>query len=73
MASAPTETSKSNFELEESISKLHPVRTLLKLLAPVEFSTDYPIRTTNENNSSRQQSLQPAWYNEQTIVDNTNE
>ena len=72
MASAPTETSKSYLGLKESHSELQPIRTPLKLLAPDEFPTDNSMEIAKENNSSRQQSLQPVWYNEQTIVDDNN-
>ncbi|CAF3650065.1 unnamed protein product [Rotaria sordida] len=70
MASAPTKQSLSYLEIKESFPKF---RTPLKLLAPDEIPIDTNIASTIENNPSRQQSLQPIWYTEQTIVDDNNE
>ena len=57
--------------MKESFPRLQPVRTPLKLLAPEEVPMDISIATTTTTdvNNSRQTSLQPVWYTEQTIVD----
>lgn len=57
--------------MKESFPRLQPVRTPLKLLAPEEVPMDASIATTTTTdvNNSRQTSLQPVWYTEQTIVD----
>ncbi|CAF3482057.1 unnamed protein product [Rotaria sp. Silwood1] len=77
MASAPTIQSLSYLEIKESFPKFQQTRTPLKLLAPDEIPIDTSIAPTitmtTENNPSRQQSLQPVWYTEQTIVDDNNE
>jgi hypothetical protein len=71
MASAPTKQSIPYLELKESFPKF---RTPLKLLAPDEVPMNTSIATTTTDiNNSRQQSLQPVWYTEQTIVDDFNE
>ena len=60
--------------MRESFPRLQPVRTPLKLLAPDEVPMDTSVATsittaTTDMNNSRQMSLQPVWYTEQTIVD----
>jgi hypothetical protein len=69
MSSAPTKN--SFLELKESFPTFQQTRTPLKLLAPDEVSLDTSVATTTTTdiNTSRQQSLQPVWYTEQTIVD----
>lgn len=69
-------STRSFLELKESFPRLQPVRTPLKLLAPEEVPMDTSIATTTTTtttdvNNSRQTSLQPVWYTEQTIVDDT--
>jgi len=75
MSSAPTK--KSFLEFKESFPTFQQNRTPLKLLAPDEVPMDTSIATTTTTttdiNTSRQQSLQPVWYTEQTIVDDHNE
>jgi hypothetical protein len=74
MASAPTKQSIPFLELKESFPRFHQTRTPLKLLAPDEVPMNTSIATTTtDTNNSRQQSLQPVWYTEQTIVDDVNE
>jgi len=65
---------QSCLELKESFPHLQPVRTPLKLLAPDEVPMDTSVSTTTTTdiNTSRQASLQPVWYTEQTIVDDQN-
>lgn len=67
-------TTQSLLEMKESFPRLQPVRTPLKLLAPDEIPMDTSVTTTTtttttDMNNSRQTSLQPVWYTEQTIVD----
>ncbi len=75
MSSAPTKT--SFLELKESFPNFQQTRTPLKLLAPDELpmdtSTATTTTTTTDINTSRQTSLQPVWYTEQTIVDDHTE
>ena len=72
---ASTSTSKSYLEFKESLPKFQQTRTPLKLLAPDEVPIDTSLgtTTTTDISTSRQQSLQPVWYTEQTIVDDINE
>jgi hypothetical protein len=69
MSSAPTKN--SFLEFKESFPKFQQTRTPLKLLGPDEVPLDTSVATTTTTdiNTSRQQSLQPVWYTEQTIVD----
>ena len=63
---------KSYLELKESFPRLQPIRTPLKLLAPDEVPMNTSVATTTTTtdiDTSRQTSLQPVWYSEQTIVD----
>lgn len=66
----------SCLDIKESFSRLQPVRTPLKLLGPDEVPLDASVATTTttttDMNTSRQTSLQPVWYTEQTIVDDNN-
>lgn len=63
---------QSYLEIKESFPRLQPVRTPLKLLAPDEVPMDTSVSTATDVNTSRQASLQPVWYTEQTIVDDQN-
>jgi hypothetical protein len=68
MSSVPAK--KSFLEPKESFPRLQLTRTPLKLLAFEEVPMDTSVSTTTTDiNASRQQSLQPVWYTEQTIVD----
>lgn len=73
MASAPTKQTFSYLEMKESFPRLQQARTPLKLLAPEEIPIDHSAGATETNNPSRQPSLQPIWYTEQSIVDDYNE
>jgi hypothetical protein len=75
MASAPTTKSKSYLEFKESFPKSQINRTPLKLLAPDEIPMDTTTHSSTHTdiNTSRQQSLQPVWYTEQSIVDDNND
>lgn len=66
MASAPIKSSITYLEKKESLPKFSLTRTPLKLLTHDEIPMD-------TNSASRQPSLQPVWYTEQTIVDDNNE
>jgi hypothetical protein len=59
----------------DSFFHFQQTRTPLKLLAPdeVPMDTSTTTTTTTDMNTSRQQSLQPVWYTEQTIVDDNYE
>jgi hypothetical protein len=74
MSSAATK--KSFLEPKESFPRLQPIRTPLKLLAPDEVPMNTSVATTTtmtDIDTSRQPSLQPVWYTEQTIVDDNTE
>ena len=75
MALAPTKTSIPYLDFKESFPRLQQTRTPLKLLAPDEVPMNTSIATTatTDTNHSRQTSLQPVWYTEQTIVDDIND
>ncbi|CAF2144928.1 unnamed protein product [Rotaria magnacalcarata] len=75
MASATTKKSITYLEFKESFPKLQQTRTPLKLLGHDEIPTDTNLIPTVavENSPSRQTSLQPIWYTEQTIVDDNYE
>ncbi|CAF1054636.1 unnamed protein product [Adineta ricciae] len=75
MALAPTKASIPYLDFKESFPRLQQNRTPLKLLAPDEVPMNASIATTTttDTNHSRQTSLQPVWYTEQTIVDDIND
>jgi hypothetical protein len=66
-------TNKSFLELKESFPRLQLIRTPLKLLAQDEVPMNTSVATTTDIDTSRQPSLQPVWYTEQTIVDDNTE